>query len=406
MKTAVIPPKPRIRRLARTVLALAVATTLSSVPAAGQTQLFELTASDGIPLDQFGTSVAIDGTNILVGVEWDKYDGYPRGSVYLFDLVTGQELFKLYPPDGAPGDLFGWSVSLDGDRALIGAHQHDEQGEDSGSAYLFDVTTGALLYELVPGLLEMGYNFGLSVSLRGRLAVVGAPFDQGVVWGTGYTYLFDADSGEEISRLLGSGLAFGDSFGYSVAAGDYGIVAGAPDHGSFQGVAYVFDTGQVGNSYCSGDALSGTPCPCANENDGSVPGAGCSNGVFLSGALLSGEGTPSVGEDTLVLTTTGLVPHEAGLYFQGVNAIDGGDGVWFGDGLRCAGGALIRLQVRIADGTGVSSTTISLAEKGGGVPGDVRYYQCWYRDTSGMQPCGPGVHDFNLSNGFEILWRP
>jgi len=41
---------------------------------------------------------------------------------------------------------------------------------------------------------------------------------------------------------------------------------------------------------------------------------------------------------------------------------------------------------------------------GGVVPGDTKRYQCWYRDNSGGQPCGVGVNDFNLSNGYEITW--
>lgn len=55
---------------------------------------------------------------------------------------------------------------------------------------------------------------------------------------------------------------------------------------------------------------------------------------------------------------------------------------------------------------GASSTTISIATKGGVSAGDTKRYQCWYRDNSGYQPCGVGVNDFNLSNGLEILWRP
>ncbi len=110
--------------------------------------------------------------------------------------------------------------------------------------------------------------------------------------------------------------------------------------------------------------------------------------------------------DTLALTATGLVPNESGLYFQADSKVNGGDGNIWGDGLRCAGGALIRLQLRTSNGSGVSSTTISIAAKGGVSAGDTKYYQCWYRDTSGNQPCGVGVNDFNLTNGYEVTWLP
>ena len=48
---------------------------------------------------------------------------------------------------------------------------------------------------------------------------------------------------------------------------------------------------------------------------------------------------------------------------------------------------------------------IDLAAKGGVGPGDVKRYQCWYRNQS-TPACGLGVNEFNLSNGFEIVWYP
>ena len=70
-----------------------------------------------------------------------------------------------------------------------------------------------------------------------------------------------------------------------------------------------------------------------------------------------------------------------------------------------AGGGLIRLQVRTSNGAGMSSTTIGIAAKGGVVAGDTKRYQCWFRTTVNP-PCGAGVNDFNLSNGYEIVWQP
>ena len=66
---------------------------------------------------------------------------------------------------------------------------------------------------------------------------------------------------------------------------------------------------------------------------------------------------------------------------------------------------MVRLQVRLADPVGTSFTTIGLASKGGVNPGDTKRYQCWYR-TNVNPPCGVGTNDFNLSNGYEIVWLP
>ena len=93
------------------------------------------------------------------------------------------------------------------------------------------------------------------------------------------------------------------------------------------------------------------------------------------------------------------IPDDTGLYFQGNNAVNGGNGVAFGDGLRCAGNEAVRLQIVTASGGG-SSTSISIGTKGGVSTGDTKRYQLWYRDT-GTSPCG---NLFNFTNGYEITW--
>ena len=154
--------------------------------------------------------------------------------------------------------------------------------------------------------------------------------------------------------------------------------------------------GGCGTSFCHGD--QGT-CPCGNEGDAGS-GGGCANGASSGGGKLSTSGSCSIASADLVLAGSGLVPSQPGLYFQGNNAINGGSGNPFGDGIRCAGGGVIRLQVAFADAGGASSTNIDVGSKGGVVAGDVKRYQLWYRDPN-SSPCGG---QFNLSNGMEITW--
>ena len=45
---------------------------------------------------------------------------------------------KLLASDGAVGDYFGYSVSIDGDYAIVGAHHDNDNGDGSGSAYIFN----------------------------------------------------------------------------------------------------------------------------------------------------------------------------------------------------------------------------------------------------------------------------
>jgi hypothetical protein len=149
-------------------------------------------------------------------------------------------------------------------------------------------------------------------------------------------------------------------------------------------------------AYCFGDG-SGTTCPCGNT--GAV-GSGCANSVHPEGCELSASGTPSVSSDTLVLSATKSMPSQPGIFFLANNAVNSGMGNSFGDGLRCAGGGVKRLQVRFAGGAGNASSSVNISQAAGLVAGDLRRLQWWYRNPVGS-PCGFG---FNLSNGLEVTW--
>ena len=171
---------------------------------------------------------------------------------------------------------------------------------------------------------------------------------------------------------------------------------GSPDAA---GVFTPFIPPAVGTTFCFGDG-SGTTCPCGNDSDASNGDAGCANGASAAGCSMTATGSPSLSSADMVLSATGLVPSQPGLYFQGNNAIADGAGVPFGDGLRCAGGGVIRLQVRFADAAGTSNTNLDIGAQGLVAPGDTKRYQLWYRDPI-TTPCGAS---FNLSNGFEVVW--
>lgn len=149
--------------------------------------------------------------------------------------------------------------------------------------------------------------------------------------------------------------------------------------------------------YCFGDG-SGTACPCGNPGS---TGHGCANSAFGLGGQLTAVGIAAVSSDSLRLHATRIVPGQPSLFLQGTTAVSGGSGLAFGDGLRCAGGSVVRLQVAMAGETGTASTTAILSSVGNVAPGSTRFYQAWYRDpVSG--PCGTGR---NLTNGLRIVWN-
>lgn len=91
---------------------------------------------------------------------------------------------------------------------------------------------------------------------------------------------------------------------------------------------------------------------------------------------------------------------EPGLSFQGDQRLNGGSGVQFGDGLRCAGESVVRLEAVVADSDDFARSTVSVSLAGGVLPGQTKYYQYWYRDPV-HSPCD---RLFNLTNGYEITW--
>ncbi len=172
-------------------------------------QLAKLLPNDGAAEDEFGISVAISGNTAIVGSWRDDDNGDFSGSAYLFDTTTGRQIAKLLPNDGAADDRFGLHVAISGGITIVGAHRDDDNGSNSGSAYLFDTTTGKQLFKLLPLDGAAIDYFGLSVAISGSTAIVGAYGDDDNGTYSGSAYLFDTTTGRQMAKLLADGQAPG-----------------------------------------------------------------------------------------------------------------------------------------------------------------------------------------------------
>ena len=105
------------------------------------TQQAKLTANDAAANDNFGNFVSISGDYAVIGACLDDDDGGESGSAYIFtrDGYDWNQQAKLTADDAAEGDRFGFSVSIDGDYAIVGAFWNDDDGENSGSAYIYQL---------------------------------------------------------------------------------------------------------------------------------------------------------------------------------------------------------------------------------------------------------------------------
>ncbi|MFK7758408.1 MAG: hypothetical protein AB8C13_00500 [Phycisphaerales bacterium] len=212
-------------------------------------QLFKLTASDAVAFDLFGQSVAVSGTLAIIGAAGNDDAGSSSGSAYIFDTTTGQQLLKIAAIDAAEVNQFGYSVAISGNRAVVGSIGDDDAGMNSGSAYIFDATTGQQLLKLTATDAMESDFFGESVAISGDIAVIGALNSEGVTTNTGTAFVFDIATGEQILELTSSDGAMFDLFGTSVGISGNTIVAGAPRGDGKEGVdigsAYVYYLGPI-----------------------------------------------------------------------------------------------------------------------------------------------------------------
>jgi len=208
--------------------------------------------------DQFAFSLAISGDHAIVGAQYeDDAGGTTSGKAYIYNVTTGTLVHTINNPNAygtSGGDFFGLSVSISGDHAIVGAYGEGDAGSGgngSGKAYIYNVTTGTLVHTLdnpsAYGTSE-GDNFGFSVSISGDHAIVGA-YGEGDAGGTysGKAYIYNVTTGALVHTINNPNAyasSHADYFGMAVAiSGDRAIIGafGENEGGTYSGKAYIID---------------------------------------------------------------------------------------------------------------------------------------------------------------------
>jgi FG-GAP repeat protein len=150
----------------------------------------KLTAGEAAADDFFGWSVSVSGDTAVVGARFDA----AAGSAYVFvrSGTTWTEQQELTASDAAAGDEFGYSVAVSGNTAVVGAIGNDDVGGSSGSAYVFvrSGTTWTEQDKLTASDAAAGDQFGISVAVSGDTAVVGAFGNDDAGDASGSAYVF------------------------------------------------------------------------------------------------------------------------------------------------------------------------------------------------------------------------
>lgn len=207
-------------------------------------QYQKLVSSDGAAADWFGRSVAINGNFIFVGA--CKDDG--KGSVFVFkyDGTNWVQKQKISASDGASADLFGQSVGVSGNYAVIGA-----DGDDSskGAIYIYQWNSTSSTWVFVQKLPAdasrvSGAHLGYSVAIDGDMIVAGAYLESS---GMGSVNIFGRSGSTwngPLKLASGDTAASGDNFGYSVSISGNRVIAGAynddNEKGTNAGIAYIY----------------------------------------------------------------------------------------------------------------------------------------------------------------------
>ncbi len=208
---------------------------------------------DGDGGDLYGDELVLQGDLLMVGAR--RHAG--TGAVFVYRWDGSNFLFeqKLTPSDGGNQDNFGFAIDLEGEVAVVGADDNDEQGDRAGAAYVFrhNGSTWAEEAKLVaevtpPNALPKeatGFRFGRSVAIEGATLLVGA-FQADDNFGRAYVYEYDGAHWVETHELLPNAQGDPVEFGRSVALENGVAFVGAqhqrlPGVGINAGAVYVYE---------------------------------------------------------------------------------------------------------------------------------------------------------------------
>lgn len=278
-------------------------------------QMAKIHASNALQHDNFGYSVSISGNKAIVGAPFKPNASVTDvGAAYIYEYngVSWNEISKLVPFDGAAIDEFGISVSISGDKAIVGSHYDDDNKINSGSAYTykFNGTSWALTSKLHASDPDSAGFFGASVAISGDKIIVGAYGDdntKGADAGSAYIYEYNGTAWAETAKLIALDGLPGNAFGNSVSISGDKTIIGA----NFFGGAYIFENnggtwtqtakflapdGQGNNNFGCSVSISGNTAIVGEDRNGSGVGSATIYGYDGTAWMQSSNLAPS---DTL-----------------------------------------------------------------------------------------------------------
>ena len=218
----------------------------------------EIVSSDGAASDYFGKVLAMsdDGNILAVSAYYDDDQGDNSGSVYIFNKTAAgawEETQKLNASDGSVDDNFGFSLTFAGESLAISTYQ---QNNRTGAVYIYDQSATGDWQEsqkLLASDSAFYKQFGYAIAGTENQIVIGAPNDNENGANAGAAYIFEKGLDGiwmQTKKLVASDVEAYDSFGISVSIATNIAVVGSfydDDVLDNSGAAYVFDNTSNGN---------------------------------------------------------------------------------------------------------------------------------------------------------------
>jgi hypothetical protein len=207
-----------------------------------------LTAGDGADDDQYGYSIAVDGTTAIIGAPYHDAKGYENsGAVYISDYVGSSWQFSqkvVKTPNTQPNMHFGWDVDISGNTAVVGAPGTAVEYYNDGEIFILQKQNGIWSITRFESDVDSEPKFGTSVAIEGSVIAAGAPFSDDDASNQGHVNVYDLnDPSKEIGLYMGSEeteVYFGSSLDISNGR----ILVGAPgkevDEADDMGTAYIY----------------------------------------------------------------------------------------------------------------------------------------------------------------------
>tara|TARA_R110002096_G_scaffold173781_5_gene348557 strand:+ start:202521 stop:203822 length:1302 start_codon:yes stop_codon:yes gene_type:complete len=197
--------------------------------------IIALTASTGSNDRDFGLHVKHNDQYAVVTAQNDITE---EGVVYVFDFVTGAVLHRFTSPNARSFDGFGGSLALDGDTLVVGA-QRGSTNQFRGAAFVYDLSTGALLRTLAPSSSSDNDAYGRSVDLNDQYIIVGSPGTNQI--GSGKIFLYRRSSYFLVEEFFSSNPSGTEAFGQVVKLEDDYILTSNFRNGDPERDVYVID---------------------------------------------------------------------------------------------------------------------------------------------------------------------